>query len=450
MWNFLADLKLNITKPKKILLVIILMAGLAALVYSFYYRIEPSVDAYAYDQIALNLLSGNGFKEHANLSYDFDPGMLRAGPGYEFFLAGIYWVFGHHYEVVWVIQALLHVLTTWLVYKCARLIFSEQSETIGLISAGFIGFHPDLIEISAMLMTETLYLFLTVLVLFVFLRSFASVKNYGLALFLGTLTGLAILTRPPLLLFVLVFIFLYVHKKAWKSLAFFIIGLVGALAPWAIRNYIIYHQFILTTLIGPFNIWVGNTLVADGGQLAGGFNPVTTFVSEQGIYGLNAKANHEFMTFLLQHPFIFIKLCVLRLVRYFSLIRPMGFWFYQTGWPQFIFVASSSLAIAALFWSGFSGMCLALKKRNDLLIYVAILALTAPLLLLSTVVQSRYRFQIYPFLALFAGYAWVEWKKNKTETKKYWLWTSVFLGLITAIDVVLFLPTVLERVKNIF
>lgn len=437
-------------KKNRTIVLIVFCSLIISLLYSFVYRIEPSVDARAYDTIALNVLSGNGFKEYAHLSYEFDPGMLRAGPGYEFFLAGIYWIFGHHYEVVWIIQALLHALTAWLVYKCARLIFSEQSEIIGLISAGFIGFHPDLIEISAMLMTETLYLFLTVLVLLVFLRSYASVKNYGLALLLGTLTGLSILTRPPLLLFVLVFIFLYVHKKAWKSLAFFIIGLVGALAPWAIRNYIIYHQLILTTLIGPFNIWVGNTVVADGGQLAGGFNPVITFVSEQGIYGLNAKANHEFVNFLLHHPFIFIKLCVLRLVRYFSLIRPMGFWFYQTGWSQLVFIMASGLSISALFISGFSGLVLATKKKTELLNYVIVLSLSAPLLLLPTVVQSRYRFQIYPFLALFAGYAWVEWKSNRLLAKKTVLWVACALGIISLIDLSLYLPIVFVRLQSIF
>ena len=40
------------------------------------------------------------------------------------------------------------------------------------------------------------------------------------------------------------------------------------------------------------------------------------------------------------------------------------------------------------------------------------LTLTEPILLLVTVVQSRYRFQIYPFLALFGGYAIAQWKER--------------------------------------
>lgn len=429
---------------------VVFAACVVSLIYSFTYRIEPSVDAHAYDTIALNLLAGNGFKEYTELDYTHDPGILRAGPGYEFFLAGIYWVFGHYYEVVWVIQALLHAGTAWLVYKCARLIFVDHGHVVGLVAAGVMAFHPDLIEISAMLMTETLYLFLTVSVLYVFLRSYNSVKNIWLALALGALTGVAILTRPPLILFVVVFAFLYGYKKAWISLGLFVFGLVSALAPWVIRNYLVYDQFILTTLIGPFNLWIGNTLTSNGGQLAGGFNPVTTFVAEQGAYGLGQKATEEFLLFVRQHPGEFIKLCLVRLVRYFSLIRPMGFWFYQTGWSQLVFITASGLSIAALFISGFSGLVLAAKKKNELLNYVIILALTAPLLLLPTVVQSRYRFQIYPFLALFAGYAWAEWKNNRAEVKKYWLWVIGFFGLVTAIDVVMFLPTVLERVKNFF
>lgn len=442
--------KIRGLEKRNIIVFVVFFSFLLSIVYSWVYRIEPSVDARAYDTIALNLLAGNGFKEHVNLSYEFDPGMLRAGPGYEFFLAGIYAVFGHHYEVVWVFQALLHALTAWLVYKCARLIFSEQSETIGLIAAGFIGFHPDLIEISAMLMTETLYLFFTVLTVFVFLKSFFNVKSYWLALLLGVVTGLAILTRPPLVLFVPIFVFLYGYKKTRSSLVMFGLGIVGVLAPWVIRNYLVYHQLILTTLIGPFNIWVGNTVVADGGQLAGGFNPVTTFVAEQGIYGLNHKATEEFLLFLRQHPIIFIKLCALRLVRYFSLIRPMGFWFYQTGWSQLLFIAASGTSIAALFISGIAGLIQVLKKRNEVVQYCVALMVTAPLLLLPTVVQSRYRFQIYPFLALFAGYFWVEWQKNTSMAKKSLVWSVIVLSLISLVDLSLFLPTVLARLKNVF
>lgn len=434
-------------KKNRAILLIVFFSLVVSLLYSFAYRIEPSVDARAYDTIALNLLSGNGFKEYANLSYDFDPAMLRAGPGYEFFLAGIYWVFGHHYEMVWIIHAFLHALTAGLVYACARLIFSEQSEKIGLIAAALIGFHPDLIEISAMLMTETLYLFLTVAVLFVFLKSYKQVNQSGVALGLGALTGLAILTRPPLLLFVLIIAFLYIHKRAWNSLILFGVGLVAALAPWIIRNYAVYGQLIITTLIGPFNLWVGNTLVSDGGQLAGGFNPVTTFVAEQGIYGLSDRATHEFLLFLREHPLVFIELCLIRAIRYFSLIRPMGFWFYQTGWPQLVFVFTSALGIAVLFVSGLAGLISIVKKRKELYWYLVAFTLSAPLLLLPTVVQSRYRFQIYPFLAILGGYAWMEWKKNQ-DNKRAWIGVIVFLLAISLIDLLLFLPVVLDRIKS--
>ena len=93
----------------------------------------------------------------------------------------------------------------------------------------------------------------------------------------------------------------------------------------------------------------------------------------------------------------------------------MGFWFYQTGLSQLVFVASSAISITILFISGFSGMILSWLDKNKLVNYLIVFALTSPLVLIPTVVQSRYRFQIYPFLAIFGGYFLVAcWYKNNT------------------------------------
>lgn len=439
-------------KENKFLSLIILFSFVIPVLYSFNFRIDPVVDAQAYDTIAINIVEGYGFIEDRTSSFEFDTSIVRAGPGYEYFLAGIYFLFGHHFEPVWVIQAFLHALSALLLYLVARQLFrGSYGERVGVASAAIFGFSPDLIEISAMLMTETLYLFFTVLVFYLFLRVFNKPKNNFLAFLLGLASGVAILTRPPIVLFVPVFLFFYYRKKEYKNIFILIVGCAIALLPWVIRNYLIYNQLILTTMIAQYNLWVGNTLLSDGGQIAGGFNVLTNYTDSQGFFGLKAKANAEFFSFLATYPFVFIKLTFIRFIRYFSLIRPMGFWFYQTGISQMAFIFSSLVWIAFLFVTGFSGLVVALREKKEIFYYLAIFALTSPLVLLPTVVQSRYRFQIYPFLAIFSGYLIVfVMSKKEWFRQKVFLYPTLFLVAVSVVDLLFNFNKVIDRLGRFF
>ncbi|MCX6731761.1 MAG: hypothetical protein NTX55_02110 [Candidatus Parcubacteria bacterium] len=86
---------------KRILLFIIFGAFGISLIHSFYFRIQPIVDARAYDNIATNLASGKGYLEDASAPKEKDAAIARVGPGYELFLAGVYKIFGHHYKIIW-------------------------------------------------------------------------------------------------------------------------------------------------------------------------------------------------------------------------------------------------------------------------------------------------------------------------------------------------------------
>ncbi|MEK9183278.1 MAG: glycosyltransferase family 39 protein [Patescibacteria group bacterium] len=436
----------NIFSLRWVLVATILLSFLIPLIYSFIHRIRPVVDTRAYDQIAINLADGFGYRENRNNSYESDTAIVRAGPAYEFFLAGIYKIFGYHHEAVWVIQALLHALTAWLLFLIARKIF--ENEKAGLLAAMLFGLHPDLIEISAMLMTETLYLFFITLVIFVFVRIYNS-KNRSVnqSALLGAIAGLAVLTRPTVILFLLPILFFYVFKKEIRNGSVFLFAFIAILTPWSIRNYLVYHQFILTTLTGSFNLWIGNTLVARGGQIAGGFNPFDEYVRLQGFNGIKERATQEFLFFALNYPLVFIKLFFLRIIRFFSLIRPMGFWFYQSGIKQLVFVLSSLGWGAVFFISGYSGLFALSRERKVLFNYFIVFALLAPLPLLLTVVQSRYRFQIYPFLAIFGGYFLSRLLDDRKTVKKYLQIVAIVLLVVSLFDAAYFLPLIKERLS---
>lgn len=430
-----------------LLAIILAFSFLASVSYSFIYQIRPAVDAQAYDKIAINILEGRGFKEDAEKSYEFDSAIVRAGPAYEFFIAGAYAVFGHHYEIVWILQALLHALTVYLIYLIGRSAFGKDGEAIGLIAAVFFAFHPDLIEISAMLMTETLYLFLITLVVWFFIKLYREPAKIVYSILLAVVVGAAILSRPPVIFFIPVILIYYFLNKNYKAALVFLSCLGLTLLPWVMRNYFIYHQFILTTMIGEYNLWLGNTLVSNGGQIAGGPNPLMDYVAANGFFFLKQKANGVFWSFLATHPFVFIKLCLVRTMRYFSLIRPMGFWFYQIGLSELVFVIFSGLAIAIIFLTGFSGMILSWREKKPLFYYLLFFALTSPLALIPVVAQSRYRFQIYPFLVLFGAYFLSRLFIKRSGAKKILLIVVLFLAFVSMVDSYMFWPVVLDRIK---
>lgn len=433
---------------KKWLLLIVSFSFLASLAYSFYYRIYPVVDAGVYDKIAQHILIGRGYVEDLTKAPLYDHAITKVGPLYEYFLAAVYKIFGHYYEVVWVIQALLHALTALLLFLICKDVFKDRGEIIGLIAAAAIGFHPDLIEISAMLMIETAYLFFVTLTLWCFVKLYYAPKDWGFLVMLAISTGIAIFFRPPIALFLPVFVVFYLMRREYARLAVFSLLLAAIFTPWVIRNYRIYYQFIPTTLVSAHNLWVGNTIQSDGGQIGGGYNPSTEYTEKFGYAGFGAKADQEFLSFVLARPVDFVKLTAVRTMRYFSLIRPMGFWFYQNGIRQVFFVASSAAAIAVLFILGFAGMAMSLKLKNNLLNYLIVLALTAPLPLVFTVVQSRYRFQIYPFLAVFGAYAAVALWHRVSGTWKYVVRIGAILISASAIDAVLFMGKILARLSG--
>ncbi len=441
---------MSFSKNKTILYIVIL-SFFASLAFSFYFQIKPAVDAKAYDTIARNLVVGNGYREDMTVPIAKDTSIIRAGPGYEFFLASIYWVFGHNIKIVWIIQAFLHAATVYLVYLCALDLFEEKKEEIATVAALFIGFHPDLIEISAMLMSETLYLFFVALALLFLIKTIKNTDSFKNILWTSFFISIASFTRPPVLLFELVFIFILLSKKKMYSTIISLGIIVLLFLPWTIRNYEVYHEFIPDSLVDQYNLWGGNFIGSSGGQISDiKNNPTAAYQDTHTMAEFKNEAERQFLSFVFYHPIVFLELTGLRIVRYFSLIRPMGFWFYTYGIKKDLIIFSSFIFNLILMVCGYSGIFYKWKEKNKLQKYIALLAFTAPLAIIFAVVESRYRFQIYPFLALFGGYALLEvYPDFRDRWKKVFLPSTMYLGIITIFDVIIFGGVVITHILKI-
>ena len=121
----------------RVALTIALLTFAVSAGYAFAYRINPAVDASAYNQVGWNIAQGHGFRLDLTVPVQKDDIITYQGPLYEYFLAGIYAAFGHHLEAVWIIHALLRAGTALLLVAICQKIFRGDSRRDGsrLLSA---------------------------------------------------------------------------------------------------------------------------------------------------------------------------------------------------------------------------------------------------------------------------------------------------------------------------
>lgn len=408
MINFQCIVQMDIIKQNKILLATIGLAFIISLTHSFYFKLESIVDARAYDKIAVNLSQGRGYLEDVGVPLSKDFAIARVGPGYEFFLAGAYKIFGHQYWPIWLAQAMFQALTVLIVYLTAREIFAKNwHPAIGLAAAALVAGSPDLIVASSMLLTENLAVFLLVAALYFFFRFFNQGGRVNLILFPAFYFS-AVLVRSQLSLMALIFLVFFIWRKQWKQLAVFVLVALVFFAPWIIRNYSIFDEFIPFNASLGYNLWVGNHPGASG-EMAIDYQPIIDYNETHSPFEVNREGIKQFELFVLQHPAEFVKITLKRISIFFSFSRPTGFWPNFSEIQKIATAAFSSIYSVIIFTFGFAGIWLAFKNspppQKNLLKYFLWLALMIPLGVIFILVETRYRYPLYPFLAVFGGYA---------------------------------------------
>jgi len=202
----------------------------------------PVHDAGGYDLYALNLLENKGFSQ---------VGTYRE-PLYPFFLAFIYWLFGHSYMAVRIIQSISGALICVIIFLISKKISDYK---VALISGLLACLNPSFIRIIEHLFSENLYTFLLVMGTYFFVKQ-TQEKDYKNLIFLGVILGLAALTRAIIFFFpVFIIIFMgkslgdrnYTFKKHLLSIVILLFFFVLPIAPWTVRNWRLKHRFIPIT-----------------------------------------------------------------------------------------------------------------------------------------------------------------------------------------------------------
>lgn len=189
-------------------------------------------------------------------------------PGYPAFLAGIYSVFGESARAVMLAQAGIDVLTCVLAAGIAAVIAPKASRSrVALAALWMAAVCPFTANYTAVVLTETLATFLTVLALLVLLEAMreerlfageaqeargvgANAGNSMRWLLGGIVAGFGTLVRPetPLLLagVGVVLVVLWRRPANWAKLArataLMAVGLALPLLPWVARNWQVLHE----------------------------------------------------------------------------------------------------------------------------------------------------------------------------------------------------------------
>ena len=426
--------------------------------YAFYSRIPPAVDAKAYDAIAWNLAQGYGYKENRDLAYEKDYALGRAGPGYEFFLAGVYTAFGHRYWPVWILQSIFHVLSGFFILLTYRLFAKKENpddknknswlDWFVVLGLFLFLFHPDLIQMNGMLMTEPLFIFLTAGALFAGLRVLADSdynfsSKWRLILIFAALASFAVLVRPAAFLFFLIFAASFLYKKYWKEAAIIFAILLIAAGPWILRNYS-RHGILFTNATGGLELWV-SVLPESGGEFQMN-EEVSDYLSQNGLFKTAERGKEEFKNFIFKNPLSFLTRQLEKTSIYFSMLRTSGFWLYLSGSRRLITTIFSAIFNFLIFSLGLSGFYVLFKKKKFLNNLFLLISASLPISVIPIIVTGRYRYAFLAFLTIGAIVILRFISEEKRIPGFVWL-ISAFLILNSGLDAIWHFSKVLSHLK---
>lgn len=258
------------------------IAFVAALLPRLYVAIawarEPVWDGHYYDFGARRIAAGLGYSDDAVID-----GIKVWHPwchypvGYSGFLGGLYTIFGSGPHVATVANAIVGALLAAVVHRLARYATGTwRARVAALITAA----SPGLIVYSALLMTEPLAAFGTLLAAWLFVRRNESptpgpcawiARPFPAAIAAGIALGLSILVRPQSLLCAPALVFLALRpgpNGAWwpgfraigKALIPAAVSLAAALsvvAPWTVRNCSVMDGCALVSTNAGWNLAIG-------------------------------------------------------------------------------------------------------------------------------------------------------------------------------------------------
>lgn len=417
-----------------------------------YYAI-PIVDSSYYDGWARTVIAGQG--------YGATPFYLA--PLYPYFLAFLYLISGSSLTFVYIVQSILGLVITGLVYVLGRWMFDHKR---GLVAAALIQFYAPLIYLEPKLLTEPLAITLNLASLVVVWRAVNCPSQWRFVV-AGIMLGLSAVCRPVgLVMISLVVMWLVVLSFRLRSRSGFspggitlsypalvVLGACLAILPVSVRNATIGRDFTLISTNGGIVFAQGNNQTATGismplpnfsGVIVTQQQEEMAIASEElGYAATPSESSHYWysvgMKFIRDNPGRFLRLLGKKFVWSIHNAEPgcsYNVYAEKTLVPvlrmlglPFVILAGLALFGAIVGYKSGSRHVMSLVGLYIASIYLG---------LLITSVSSRYRVPAVPGLAMFAGFGLVRLLESLSSRRLRSV--LLFLGCLLPFVVVSMIP----------
>jgi len=363
-------------------------------------------EAWEYDILAKNMLSGKGYVM-ANLHTDY---RALGYPLYAFISAGIYFLTNTNYFALELLNIIASGFICYFVYAITKKIYNNNGA--GLIAAFIFAVHPGLIVYATKLHELTLVAFFVCFVFwYLFICDTQCRKD---DFFFGIFIGLGILLRPTLL-FLLPAVILYRHIKfkpyIGKAIcSFFVMAVICAsvIMPWIIRNYMIHKQLTFITTSSAEHFWRGNNSFSTGTALTKDKKCMFEVAPQsflRRLYSLNEIGQYnlfysETKKFVQKNPGFFLRM-IARKFCFFWWFSPQTGLTYASGWKYiytYFYLFFAFFFLTGLFLSFASS-----SFRPYILpvcFFIAVVSLAHSFYY----VETRHRWMVEPLMSVVAGF----------------------------------------------
>ncbi len=344
-------------------------------------------DEFEYWRMVDNFLNGRGLVVN-------DSWKAFRPPLYPLLLSGLVKL-GVNLAGIRIFQAFISAITVVGIYFLGKEVFSRK---VGWLAGILASVYPFFIFYSGFLLTETLFIFLTVWSLWQLVRMVNDFSWYT-AMTAGVALGLAGLCRPTMELFVpvgltLVLLSGQVYQKRWKQVSITAGVFILVLSPWVVRNYLLLGKFVPGTTMGGWVFWEGNNPHSEGGPCRVFPEEISKIPESQRDTFLYRqtwkviKANPRRYAWLLQNKFR----------RFWNVVPNAG----EFTRPFYRVVSVLSFGILLPFFLlGFLRSFVNAKAR-----FINILIIFFTLFHMVYLASIRYRVAIEPFVLILAVYGW--------------------------------------------
>jgi 4-amino-4-deoxy-L-arabinose transferase-like glycosyltransferase len=315
------------------------------------------------------------------------------------FFAGIYKLFGYHPLVARIITGIMSTAIVGMIYLIGKRLFSPS---VGLLASAIAALYAYLIFYGVTLVTETPFTLALLVALYQAIRirsgEIGGIRGW---LTLGLMLAVTVLLRMAVIFFIpilLLWLYYAVRKQTNPLLILIPLVMIGvAVLPLTLRNYQLWHQFLLLEAQFGHVFWNGN----HPGHL-GDFHPYQVFPIPADVLALknDVLITNTLLRMGIQNvvsrPDEFLLLTLSRL-REFFLFWPTAD---STLMANLLRVLSFGLILPFALY----GFFLNLRRFQELMpIYLFIFIHTAIYAVTWTMI--RYRIPLDPFFILFAAHS---------------------------------------------